>query len=180
MPNVASVRAGNVVGGGDWSQSRLIPDCIRGLRAKAPISLRSPESTRPWQFVLEPLGGYLLLAKRLTEDGKTFQGAWNFGSPVDNTKTVNTVARAVLEEWGEGSVEQVSAERFHENSSLQLDCTKAAHFLGWRSILNFGETMRLTAQWYRHQFTTGDACMREFSLQQLSAFEERLSQDFTI
>jgi len=179
-PNIASVRAGNVVGGGDWSQFRLIPDCIRSLRAKAPITLRHPEANRPWQFVLEPLGGYLLLAKRLAEDHKAFQGAWNFGPPVDNTKTVDRGARAVVEAWGTGSVEHVPSEPFHESTSLQLDCTKARRHLGWRSTIDFAETLQLTTQWYKHQHTTGDGSMREFSLQQLSAFEKRLNREVLI
>lgn len=178
--NVASARAGNVVGGGDWSELRLIPDCIRSLRAKAPISLRSPQATRPWQFVLEPLAGYLLLGKRLFEEGKGFQGAWNFGPPVDNTNTVERGAQAVIGAWGEGSIECVPAGLFHESMLLQLDCTKARRHLGWRSVLDFDETMQLTAQWYKHQHTTGDGSMRDYSVGQLDAFEQRLNREVSI
>ncbi len=179
-PNVASVRAGNVVGGGDWSELRLIPDCIRSLRAKAPITLRSPQATRPWQFVLEPLAGYLLLGKRLLEEGKGFQGAWNFGPAVDNTNTVERGAQAVIDAWGEGSIERVPTTPFHESMLLQLDCTKARRYLGWRSVLDFDETMRLTAEWYKHQHATRDGSMREYSLNQLGAFEERLNREVSI
>ncbi len=178
--NVASARAGNVVGGGDWSEFRLIPDCVRGLRAKAPISLRSPKATRPWQFVLEPLAGYLLLGKRLVEEGKGFQGAWNFGPPVDNTTTVERGAQAVVEAWGEGSIECAPTGPFHESTLLQLDCTKARRYLGWRSVVDFAETMRLTAQWYKHQHTIQGQPMREYSLRQLCAFEQRLNQEVSI
>jgi CDP-glucose 4,6-dehydratase len=179
-PNVASARAGNVVGGGDWSEFRLIPDCVRSLRAKAPIPLRSPGATRPWQFVLEPLAGYLLLGMRLYQEGKVFQGAWNFGPPPDNTKTVEVGARAVVDAWGEGSIEHLSAAPFHESRLLQLDSTKAREHLGWRSVIDFAGTMALTTEWYKRQHTAGDSAMREYSLQQLNAFEERLNRDIRL
>lgn len=178
--NIASARAGNVVGGGDWSEFRLIPDCVRSLRARAPIMLRSPQATRPWQFVLEPLAGYLLLGMRLAQSGKVFQGVWNFGPPPDNTKTVEFGARAVIDAWGEGSIECLSAAPFHESQLLQLDSTKARRFLGWRSILDFGQTMALTTQWYKHQHAAGTVRMREYSLEQLSAFEERLNREVAL
>lgn len=178
-PHVASARAGNVVGGGDWSEFRLIPDCVRSLRAKAPIQLRSPQATRPWQFVLEPLAGYLLLGKRLLEEGKRFQGAWNFGPPVDNTATVQRGAEALIDAWGAGSIECVSNTSFHESVLLQLDCTKARRHLGWRSVLDFDETMALTAQWYKHQHTTGDGSMLEYSTRQIEAFEGRLDREMS-
>ena len=179
-PNIASARAGNVVGGGDWSEFRLIPDCIRSLRSKAPISLRRPDATRPWQFVLEPLAGYLMLAERLAKDGKAFQGAWNFGPRADNTSTVERSARAVVEAWGTGSIEHLPAPPFHESMSLQLDCTKAIRHLHWRSIIGFAETMQLTAEWYKDQATKGDGSMREFSIQQLRNFEQRLNREILI
>jgi CDP-glucose 4,6-dehydratase len=175
--NVASARAGNVVGGGDWSEFRLIPDCIRSLRATAPISLRSSEATRPWQFVLEPLAGYLLLGMQLVEKGKRFQGAWNFGPPGDNTKTVEFGAQSVVDVWGDGSIERLASTPFHESTLLQLDSAKAKRYLGWRSVIDFPGTMELTTQWYKHQFATQDASMRDYSLDQLRAFEERLNMD---
>jgi CDP-glucose 4,6-dehydratase len=178
--HVASTRAGNVVGGGDWSEFRLIPDCIRGLRRKIPICIRSPQATRPWQFVLEPLAGYLLLGKRLMEDGKRFQGGWNFGPPVDNTNTVERGARAVVDTWGEGSIECVPAESFHESMLLQLDCTKARRQLGWRPVLDFAETMRLTTEWYKHQHAIQDASMHDYSLQQLHGYEQRLNREVLV
>ena len=179
-PNVASARAGNVVGGGDWSEFRLIPDCIRSLRAKAAITLRNPQATRPWQFVLEPLAGYLLLGQRLFEEGKEFQGAWNFGPPVDKTYTVAQGAQEIVDAWGEGSIESQPPASFHESTLLQLDSTKAARYLGWRFVLGFSETMQLTAQWYKHQDLTGDASMREYSLRELDAYEERLNGEVAI
>ncbi len=175
--NVASARAGNVVGGGDWSEFRLIPDCVRSLRSKAPITLRCPQATRPWQFVLEPLAGYLLLGMRLAQDGKAFQGAWNFGPPPDNTKTVERGAQSVIDVWGEGSIDRLGSVPFHESTLLQLDSAKARRCLGWRSVIDFPGTMALTTQWYKHQYTTQDASMREYSLTQIGGFEERLNRD---
>ena len=181
-PNVASARAGNVVGGGDWSEFRLIPDCVRSLRAGTPIPLRNPQATRPWQFVLEPLAGYLLLGMRLVEGGKAFQGAWNFGPPGDNTKTVEVGAQAVIDTWGEGSIERLpaSAAPFHENQLLQLDSTKARRRLGWHSVLDFAGTMAATTQWYKHQHIGRDPSMRDYSLNQLEAFEARLNRELSV
>ena len=178
--NVASARAGNVVGGGDWSEFRLIPDCVRSLRAKAPIRLRSPHATRPWQFVLEPLAGYLLLGMRLAQEVKGFQGAWNFGPPGDSTKTVEVGAQSVVDVWGEGTIEHVSSAPFHESKLLQLDSTKARRELKWRSVLDFSGTLALTTQWYKHQHETRDASMRDYSLGQLGAFEERLNRSIVL
>jgi CDP-glucose 4,6-dehydratase len=179
-PNVASTRAGNVVGGGDWSEFRLIPDCVRSLRRQVPIQIRNPQATRPWQYVLEPLAGYLLLGKRLVESGKAFQGGWNFGPPVDNTNTVERGARAVVDTWGDGSIECVPSDAFHESMLLQLDCTKARRQLGWRPVLDFAETMRITTDWYKHQHGIRDAAMTEYSLDQIRRYEQRLNQEVLV
>jgi len=178
--NVASARAGNVVGGGDWSEFRLIPDCIRSLREGTPIRIRHPQATRPWQFVLEPLVGYMLLAMRLNEKGKEFQGAWNFGPAVDNTNTVARGAQTVVECWGEGTIEYVPNVTFHESTLLQLDCTKARRQLGWRAVLDFEETMRFTTEWYKRQHQSHDGPMREFSLEQLAGYEQRIDRELTV
>ena len=124
--------------------------------------------------------GYLLLGQRLFEEGKEFQGAWNFGPPVDKTYTVAQGAQEIVDAWGEGSIESQPPASFHESTLLQLDSTKAARYLGWRSVLGFSETMQLTAQWYKHQDLTGDASMREYSLRELDAYEERLNGEVTI
>ena len=178
--NVASTRAGNVVGGGDWSDFRLVPDCIRSLRSDSPIVLRNPQATRPWQFVLDPLAGYLMLGKRLCEEGKEFQGAWNFGPPVDNTNTVERGARAIVDAWGGGTIEIQPGGQFHESQLLALDCTKARRYLGWRPMFGFAETMRITAQWFKHQHSVADGRMDGFSLEQLDQFEKRLDQEIEI
>lgn len=173
-PRVASARAGNVIGGGDWSPFRLIPDCIRSLRQETAIQIRTPLATRPWQFVLEPLAGYLALAMHLTRD-REYAGAWNFGPAVDAGNTVERAVRAVARRWGGGEIEVVS-NTFHESMALQLDCTKAHHRLGWRTVLDVPGTMEWTTDWYKHQHTTGDGSMREFSYAQIDRFEQLLDR----
>jgi CDP-glucose 4,6-dehydratase len=174
--NIASARAGNVVGGGDWSEFRLVPDCIRSLRDGVPIQLRNPRSTRPWQFVLEPLTGYLLLGKHLVEEGKAFQEPWNFGPALDETYTVEQGAQAVVNAWGAGSIRVGDAESFKEHVLLQVDSTKARRRLGWRPVLDFQQTMQVTADWYRQQHRSADGPMHEYSLGQLVAYENHLNQ----
>ena len=147
---VASARAGNVVGGGDWSQDRLIPDCVRAIEAGQPVRLRNPEAVRPWQFVLEPLGGYLLLAERLWSEPESFVGGWNFGPDPKQMATVETMARALTDAYGAGTVEcRAEAQAPHEDQILLLDSTKAGERLGWRPRLILEETLEWTAEWYR-------------------------------
>ena len=172
-PRVASARAGNVIGGGDWSSFRLIPDCIRALRDRNKIQIRNPQATRPWQFVLEPLGGYLALGMHLAQS-REFAGAWNFGPPVDTANTVERGTREVIRIWGEGSLELVPGT-FHESLALQLDCTKAHHYLGWRTVLDFSQTMEWTTAWYKQQHAGGDRSMRDFSCGQIERFEQLLN-----
>jgi CDP-glucose 4,6-dehydratase len=171
---VASVRAGNVIGGGDWSDYRLVPDCIRALRAGAPIVLRSPGATRPWQFVLEPLAGYMLLASRLHAD-PVFAGAWNFGPAAEAENTVKHGAEEIVRLWGEGRVEVNEATRtFHETTLLYLDSSKSHRKLGWSAILDFGGALKTTVSWYKAQHTTGDGDMFAFTTQQIAEYEAAL------
>ncbi|MFC1641302.1 CDP-glucose 4,6-dehydratase [Myxococcota bacterium] len=174
-PFVATARAGNVVGGGDWGKFRLVPDCIRALRHERPIEIRNPRATRPWQFVLDPLAGYLMLARRLATDGASFTGAWNFGPPADDQHDVESTARLVLKSWGGGWLEVAATNRFHESHSLSLDPTKTRRHLGWRTVADFETAVRLTTEWYRHQHGTSDGGMRDFSESQIAMFEQRLS-----
>jgi CDP-glucose 4,6-dehydratase len=175
-PRIASTRAGNVVGGGDYSPMRLVPDCVRALRAHRPIDLRNPQATRPWQFVLEPLGGYLLLGMRLAQEGDRHVGAWNFGPDVAPGATVERAAQAIVRHWGRGEVRVVGEKRaLVEHNLLQLDCAKARHALGWRPVYDFEQTLATTASWYQHQQQSGDDDMSAFSLKQLEDYERRFS-----
>jgi len=147
---IASVRAGNVIGGGDWAENRIVPDCVRALRAGQPIVLRSPDSTRPWQHVLEPLSGYLRLAAALARRPGDFGGAWNFGPRGDAIRTVEDLARGIVEHWGGGRVEvDRSTIRFHEARLLHLNCDRASSDLGWEPRWDFRHTVQETASWYR-------------------------------
>jgi CDP-glucose 4,6-dehydratase len=146
----ASVRAGNVIGGGDWSEDRIIPDCIRAIESEQPIVLRSPNSTRPWQHVLEPLSGYMLLGQKLREEPLKWRGSWNFGPDSSDVVTVGEVAATMISEFGKGSltVEEVASEE-HEAGLLKLNCDKARHLLHWSPTWNSTKTLQETANWYK-------------------------------
>lgn len=146
----ATVRAGNVIGGGDWAVDRIVPDCIRAIALAKPVVLRNPNATRPWQHVLEPLAGYLLLAARLREQPVTYSGAWNFGPPSSEVCTVLEVAERIVSRFGRGSIVIEAGEaRAHEANLLQLNCDKASQLLGWRPRWNVEQTLAATADWYK-------------------------------
>jgi CDP-glucose 4,6-dehydratase len=147
---MASARAGNVIGGGDWAQDRIIPDCIRSLKKGTPVSVRNPSSTRPWQHVLEPLSGYLALAARLLEDPGKFSGPYNFGPKVQSIKTVKELVERSIIAWGDGKF-QVSPQTDapHEAGLLHLNCDKAAQLLGWYPLWDFDRTIVETMRWYK-------------------------------
>lgn len=148
--SVASVRAGNVIGGGDWAQDRIIPDCIRALEAGEPVGIRSPKAIRPWQHVLEPLGGYLLLAMKMWEEPTRYCEGWNFGPEPAGAVSVWEVAEAVVKAYGRGELQDLSDPNApHEAQLLMLDISKARYRLGWRPRLNMEQTVRLTVDWYR-------------------------------
>ncbi len=146
----ASVRAGNVIGGGDWAHDRIVPDCIRSLREDQNISLRSSGATRPWQHVLEPLSGYLLLAARLDAEPKSYSGAWNFGPRSTEIRTVNSLAEKIIEYWGSGKLEIIQLEqKLHEARLLHLNCDKSHQLIGWEPRWSFDQTVSETVYWYR-------------------------------
>jgi CDP-glucose 4,6-dehydratase len=151
---LATARAGNVIGGGDWAPDRLVPDIARALAAKRPVPVRNPGSVRPWQHVLEPLGGYLLLGARLAGIGadrrETFCDAWNFGPLPDATVTVRHLVERMIHHWGQGSWEDRSDPAApHEAGLLSLSIEKAQRVLGWKPRWSFDEAIRHTARWYQ-------------------------------
>lgn len=153
----ATARAGNVIGGGDFSEKRIVPDCVAALLAGEPIVLRNPKATRPWQHVLEPISGYLTLGQNLLCDGKKFSGAWNFGPPIDNAPTVENIVQSIIDSFGSGSFEFVdSTKLLHEAQLLQLNSDKARQLLGWKTKLNFKETVEKTVQWYSRVCVKGE------------------------
>ena len=144
---ISSVRAGNVIGGGDWSENRLIPDSVRYIQKNLKIRLRNPNYNRPWQFVLEPLKGYLVLAKKQYEQPKRFSSSWNFGPKTHNFKSVKNVVELIIKFWGKGSVTKAN-NKFHEHHHLQLNCDKAKKKLKWKPVYNVNESIKKTIEWY--------------------------------
>ena len=174
---LASARAGNVVGGGDWAEDRIVPDCLRALTAGRPIPVRNPAFTRPWQHVLEPLGGYLLLGAKLEQARQTkspeeiarYAQAFNFGPNPDANRSVRDLVEEVLRHWP-GGWEQVQQEKhLQEAPLLSLAIDKARAELGWEPRWDFAETVERTIAWYRAQHG-GDASMIEFTQGQIAAY----------
>jgi CDP-glucose 4,6-dehydratase len=155
---VASARAGNVIGGGDWAEDRLLPDCIRAFAAGTPVSIRNPHSTRPWQHVLDPLCGYLLLAERLWLDGAAHAMAWNFGPAIADSGTVGEVVDRLAACWGGGASRVAdTALHQHEAGLLAVNATLARSRLEWRARLGLNEAIEWTARWYKRQWHGADA-----------------------
>jgi len=169
---VASARAGNVIGGGDWAEDRLLPDMMRSFMAEEEVSIRSPAATRPWQHVLESLHGYLLLAERLYDDSSSYAEAWNFGPDDDDAKPVEWLANRVCDLWGASAswsnVSDISQP--HEAGFLRLNCDKAKTRLGWQPRMNLEQALTWTVDWYRC-FQRGDD-VRELTEIQISNYED--------
>lgn len=148
--SIASVRAGNVIGGGDWALDRIIPDCIKALEAGMPIEIRSPKAVRPWQHVLEPLSGYMLLAQKMWNEPTKYCEGWNFGPKTESISTVWDVATKVVENYGRGELKDLSdPHALHEAKLLMLDISKAKFQLGWEPRMNIDQTVALTVDWYK-------------------------------
>ena len=148
--SLASVRAGNVVGGGDWAKDRIVPDCIRALEADKPIEIRSPKAIRPWQHVLEPLSGYLLLATKMWEDPTKYCEGWNFGPRTESITPVWDVASKLIANYGKGELKDVSdPNALHEANLLMLDISKAKFRLDWEPRTNIDQCVALVADWYK-------------------------------
>ena len=163
---LATARAGNVIGGGDWSEDRLIPDLVRASTRGESVEIRSPHATRPWQHVLESLSGYLLLGQRLLERRAGFAEAWNFGPDESGNQTVSAVLSRLTQSWGELRWHLASASQPHEAGLLQLDSTKARTLLPWTPVWGLDEGLKQTAHWYRAHRETGEVISR----QQLAAY----------
>ena len=169
---LASARAGNVIGGGDWATDRLVPDVMRALTSGNRAVIRNSQAVRPWQHVLEPLAGYLILGARLMGvggDPAPFCAAWNFGPAADNTQPVRAVVTGLIDSWGAGAWDDVpAAATLHEAAVLRLSIDKAVAELGWAPQWNFRETVQRTASWYRaHHNGLLPAALRELTLGQI-------------
>ncbi len=169
--SIASVRAGNVIGGGDWAEDRLIPDMIRAFSHNQTACIRNPNAIRPWQHVLEPLAGYLELAQRLFDNGQAFAQAWNFGPRIDDAKPVSWIADKTAGLWGEGaSWKTDSGSHPHEAGYLKLDCSKAYSYLAWRPRWTLKQALKSIVSW--HQACNAGAGMKAFTLQQIKQFQQ--------
>ena len=173
---VATARAGNVIGGGDWAKDRIITDIVRQLEAALPVPVRNPGAVRPWQHVLEPLGGYLTLAARLLEsDDVHWCDAWNFGPLTGEEIPVYRLVELFLQVWGEGTWQDSSSpNQPHEAGVLRLNIDKAVHQLGWRPCWGISEAVRRTAQWYRQFYRHGRSSMHEWCLADIDRYESAI------
>ncbi len=170
---IATVRAGNVIGGGDWAEDRLVPDAIRALCRAQPLILRNSHAVRPWQHVLEPLSGYLMLAQRLYEEGDKWVGSWNFGPRIADMIEVGQLADKIIETWGCGSWETAAqSEGLHEAPALRLDSTKAIEQLEWRPRLRIDKAVKMTVEWYRKVLQESSPDPYEVSRRQLAEYLE--------
>ena len=172
---VASVRAGNVIGGGDWAANRIVPDCIKAWTKDTAVELRNPNATRPWQHVLEPLSGYLRCAQMLAEQPEVTHGeAFNFGPSADQNFTVYELLQAISGYWKFKELKEYfildKQARFHEAGLLKLNCDKALHALQWKPVLNFEQTAAFTALWYNQFYAVSQSSLYEFTALQIGEF----------
>ena len=168
-PGLASARAGNVLGGGDWSEDRLIPDCVRALQERGKVKIRYPNATRPWQHVLDPLYGYLLLGEKLYKEPVRFSGSWNFGPDAEGSLPVSSLLSSLKEIWGDSfSWEVLREDGYYESKYLKLDCSKAKEHLGWKPVLSMENVIQKTAEWYQAYYS--DVDVRGFTDKQLQDY----------
>lgn len=166
---LASSRAGNVIGGGDWAPDRLVPDILRAFQRGEAVTIRSPSATRPWQHVLEPLSGYLMLAQRLHNEGQTWAEAWNFGPSDEDVVSVEWVVRRLTQKWDGSAAWRLDERRVtHEANYLKLDSSKCRARLGWRPRWNLDEALSHVVDWHKSWLDGRD--MREFSLSQIASY----------
>ncbi len=167
---LATARAGNVIGGGDWAKDRLIPDILAAFETGKRVPIRNPHATRPWQHVLEPLRGYLTLAEHLCTYGPSYAEGWNFGPNSDDAKPVEWIVQKLAQRWGQGASWQVDAgEHPHEANYLKLDISKAGQRLNWQPVLRLDNALDLIVDWARHQRAGAD--MRTITLAQIAAYQ---------
>jgi CDP-glucose 4,6-dehydratase len=169
---LASGRAGNVIGGGDWAADRLVPDILRAISESRPVVIRNPHAIRPWQHVLEPLSGYLQLAQKLYEEGAAYAEGWNFGPNDEDAKPVQWIVEQLTDQWGNGASWKLDqAERPHEAHYLKLDCSKAKMRLDWQPKWSLAQALENIIVWHKANLRGDD--MREFSLGQIAAYLEK-------
>jgi len=168
---IAIARAGNVIGGGDWALDRIVPDCVQAWSQKKCVNIRSPKSTRPWQHVLEPLSGYLLLGEKLLSNSIESGSSYNFGPSEQNNRSVGELIDKFTSSWPSAKWEDVSSmdKQFSEATLLKLNCEKAYFDLSWASSLNFDQTVRMTLSWYLYYYKDNKQ-MQEYSIRQINEY----------
>ena len=171
---MATARAGNVIGGGDWAADRLIPDCIRYINDDKKIEIRNPNAVRPWQHVLEPLSGYLLLGQKLLEEGKKYAEGFNFGPNEDSVLRVQDVVNMVIKNFEKGEMVVHKTDNLHEANLLMLNIEKAFNVLGWHPTYSADTAIKETVNWYKH-FYNKDIDMYEFTMNQIKNYEEKIA-----
>jgi CDP-glucose 4,6-dehydratase len=167
--SIATARAGNVIGGGDWAEDRIIPDILRAISEGRSVSVRNPNAIRPWQHVLESINGYLLLAERLFTEGAKFSEAFNFGPDVKDSKSVQWIVDQFIKKWGNNTTWHLDSNaNSHESYKLMLDCSKAYSILGWRPIWNIDQSLNAVVDWHKAHYQNQD--MKYFCFQQIDEY----------
>lgn len=172
--SMATARAGNVIGGGDWAEDRLIPDCIRYINQNKAIEIRNPIAVRPWQHVLEPLSGYLLLGQKLLETGKDYAEGFNFGPKEESVLKVSEVAQKIIDNYNKGEVIVHKKDNLHEANLLMLNIEKAKNVLNWTPTYTANEAIKETVEWYKH-FYAKDTDMYQYTIQQIKNYSSKMN-----
>lgn len=172
--SMATARAGNVIGGGDWAEDRLIPDCIRYINQNKAIEIRNPIAVRPWQHVLEPLSGYLLLGQKLLETGKDYAEGFNFGPNEESVLKVSEVAQKIIDNYNKGEVIVHKKDNLHEANLLMLNIEKSKTVLNWTPTYTANEAIKETVEWYKH-FYAKDTDMYQYTIQQIKNYSSKMN-----
>ncbi|MEA4925065.1 MAG: CDP-glucose 4,6-dehydratase [Syntrophomonadaceae bacterium] len=172
---LATARAGNVIGGGDWAADRIVPDAVRALSAGKPIVIRNPLAVRPWQHVLDPLAGYLWLAAKMWSEGNSYSSAWNFGPDNHENLSVGQLADNIVKNWGSGEWQSDSGDqsRLHEANNLILDCSKARALLDWTPVYKVDEALDKTVEWYKAYYFDSKQDIYDLTWNQVQAYVKR-------
>jgi len=173
---LASVRAGNVIGGGDWGEARLVPDCVRSLLASRAVVIRNPESIRPWQYVLEPLSGYLRLGSLMYNGDQSFAAGWNFGPEEQEVVDVQKLIELLIQNWGTGKYKIDNLKQPHEAQNLKLDISNAKSLLGWRPVYNIRQAVKKTIEGYKIFYGDDNAAAYNFIKSELRDYEDALEK----
>ena len=178
-PNIATTRAGNVIGGGDWASNRIVPDCVRAWSEEKPVAIRNPNATRPWQHVLEPLSGYLTLGQKLFSGNSVCKNqSFNFGPQPKINQSVGNLITEMVRYWpgAEWESQQGSDSSKSESNLLKLNCDKALQILQWNAVLDFPETVRMTGKWYQTFYSKEPTSIFKTTSSQIQEYTEKATR----